>query len=138
MLTEKVDNERMLRQAESYYIDSNMLQNRPKFVSYIFSQNALAFPSLISPLKVKKSPLAIFTVSPAVAATVQDVKPVLGMAFDNEKAVAPDLAIIPVTPDISEKVAAPSHPVLPDPHEEEWLSSSQQDPDNEKHSLLDF
>ncbi len=46
----------MLRQAESYYIDSNMLQNLPKFVSYIFSQNALAFPSLISPLKVKKSP----------------------------------------------------------------------------------
>lgn len=54
VLTEKVDNERMLRQAESYYIDSNMLQNLPKFVSYIFSQNALAFPSLISPLKVKK------------------------------------------------------------------------------------
>lgn len=54
VLTEKVDNERMLRQAESYYIDSNMLQNLPKFVSYIFSANALAFPSLISPLKVKK------------------------------------------------------------------------------------
>lgn len=138
VLTEKVDNERMLRQAESYYIDSNMLQNLPKFVSYIFSQNTLAFPSLISPLKVKKSPLEIFTVSPEISATVQDVKPVLNMEFDKEKAVAPHPEIIQESAVISEKLSAPSQPVIPDPHEEEWLSSSQHDPDDEKHSLLDF
>lgn len=138
VLTEKVDNERMLRQAESYYIDSNMLQNLPKFVSYIFSQNTLAFPSLISPLKVKKSPLEIFTVSPEIAATVQDVKPVLSMAFDKEKAVAPHPGIIQESAVISEQLSAPPQPVIPDPHEEEWLSSSQHNPDDEKHSLLDF
>lgn len=138
VLTEKVDNERMLRQAESYYIDSNMLQNLSKFVSYIFSQNTLAFPSLISPLKVKKSPLEIFTVSPEISATVQDVKPVLNMEFDKEKAVAPHPEIIQESAVISEKLSAPSQPVIPDPHEEEWLSSPQHDPDDEKHSLLDF
>ncbi|WP_437749955.1 type IV secretory system conjugative DNA transfer family protein (plasmid) [Enterobacter mori] len=138
VLTEKVDNERMLRQAESYYIDSNMLQNLPKFVSYIFSQNTLAFPSLISPLKVKKSPLEIFTVSPEIAATVQDVKPVLSMEFDKEKAVAPHPGIIQESTVVSEKPSAPSQPVIPDPHEEEWLSSAQHNPDDEIHSLLDL
>ncbi|MCV5605070.1 MFS transporter, partial [Escherichia coli] len=79
----------MLRQAESYYIDSNMLQNLPKFVSYIFSQNALAFPSLISPLKVKKAPLELFTLPPVAVATVAEVKPVLDLDFDKTAPAVP-------------------------------------------------
>lgn len=138
VLTEKVDNERMLRQAESYYIDSNMLQNLPKFVSYIFSQNALAFPSLISPLKVKKAPLEIFTISPEIADSVPSVK----RPFYFENRVSPPG--VPLPQENSGVQAKPEKPVSKspphsvEPHEEEWLSSSQPTQDEEKRSLLDW
>lgn len=138
VLTEKVDNERMLRQAESYYIDSNMLQNLPKFVSYIFSQNALAFPSLISPLKVKKAPLELFTLPPVAVATVAEVKPVLDLDFDKTAPAVPAPDIIPVSATTTKKPSAtpiPTPPVQPD---EEWLMASQPAPNDEIHSLLDL
>lgn len=144
VLTEKIDNERMIRQAESYYIDSNMLQNLPKFVSYIFSANALAFPSLISPLKVKKQPLEIFTVPPDVAATAPDVKQVLDFDFDTEEKPPVPQEAIPLeiaasAGDESPKPAKQEKAIqLPDPQEEEWAFTPQPDPEEEKTSLLDF
>lgn len=144
VLTEKVDDERMIRQAESYYIDSNMLQNLPKFVSYIFSANALAFPSLISPLKVKKQPLEIFTVAPAVAAAIPEVKQVLDFDFDKEEKPAAEPETVPAEILTAVEVELPvagkpekASPVI-DPQEEEWAFSSPPEPEEEKSSLLDF
>lgn len=51
VLTEVIDDERTIRQAERFYIDSNMLLNLPPFVSYIFTATELPRASLISPLK---------------------------------------------------------------------------------------
>lgn len=62
MLTEIVDDKRSIRQAERYYIDNNMLLNLPPFVSYIFTTGNLPAASLISPVRVKKQPLEIFSV----------------------------------------------------------------------------
>ncbi|MGP6457442.1 type IV secretion system DNA-binding domain-containing protein [Enterobacter ludwigii] len=138
VLTEKVDNERMLRQAESYYIDSNMLQNLPKFVSYIFSQNTLAFPSLISPLKVKKSPLEIFTISQELAESAPELKKAYAFDDDDDTAVSPPplIAETPVNSPPKSQTVKPA--AIPDPQEEEWASSSREQQDDEKHSLLDF
>lgn len=59
VLTETIDDERTIRQAERYFIDSNMLLNLPPFVSYIFTATDLPRASLISPIKVKKQALVI-------------------------------------------------------------------------------
>ncbi|WP_299139105.1 type IV secretory system conjugative DNA transfer family protein [uncultured Vibrio sp.] len=59
-LSEIVDTKRTLRQAERYFVDTNMLLNLPPFVSYIFTATDVPKPSLISPIKVKKSNLKIF------------------------------------------------------------------------------
>ncbi|HBU6276034.1 TPA: TraM recognition domain-containing protein [Klebsiella pneumoniae] len=64
VLTEVIDDERTIRQAERFYIDSNMLLNLPPFVSYIFTATELPRASLISPLKVKKQPLQVYDVTP--------------------------------------------------------------------------
>ncbi|TKF94291.1 hypothetical protein FCV67_24715, partial [Vibrio sp. F13] len=48
------------RQAERYFVDTNMLLNLPPFVSYIFTATDVPKPSLISPIKVQKSNLDIF------------------------------------------------------------------------------
>ncbi len=56
-LNEVVEGNRMIRQAERQYVDTNMLQNLPDFVSYIFTSKDIPKPSLISPIKVKKQPL---------------------------------------------------------------------------------
>jgi hypothetical protein len=144
VLTEKIDDERRISQAESYYIDSNMLQNLPKFVSYIFSANELAFPSLISPLKVKKQPLEIFTVAPALAAAAPDVKQVLDFDFDKENTPAAAQGIlspeIAISTDNELAELAKQEKTLPviTPHEEEWVFSTPSEPDEEKTSLLDF
>ncbi|KAB8306701.1 MFS transporter [Erwinia endophytica] len=126
VLTEKIDNERTIRQAESYYIDSNMLQNLPKFVSYIFSANALAFPSLISPLKVKKQPLEIFTIPPALIGSVPEVKQVLD--FDDAPVKSQELPQKDILIHESHK-QEPTH-AGPD--------KKDSDDDQETFSLLDF
>ncbi|HFR6596196.1 TPA: type IV secretory system conjugative DNA transfer family protein, partial [Shigella sonnei] len=40
-LTEKVDTDRMIRQAESYYVDSNMFLNLPERVGFVFTSKDL-------------------------------------------------------------------------------------------------
>lgn len=85
VLTETIDNERTIRQAERYYIDTNMLQNLPDFVSFIFTTKDLPRASLISPLKVKKQALTVFSVSPEQANIIPQVKKALD--FDDKIAV---------------------------------------------------
>lgn len=63
-LIEVIDDERMIRQAERFYVDSNMLLSLPDFVSYIFTTKSLPRAALISKLKVKKQQLEIFSVNP--------------------------------------------------------------------------
>lgn len=53
-LTEKIDTDRMIRQAERYYIDSNMLLNLPKFVGFVFTQNDLAKATKLFHIPAKK------------------------------------------------------------------------------------
>ncbi|WP_337049921.1 type IV secretory system conjugative DNA transfer family protein [Serratia fonticola] len=139
VLTETIDDERTIRQADRFYIDTNMLQNLPPFVSYIFTATDLPRASLISPLKVKKQPLEIFTLAPAVAAAVQDVKQALD--FDEDEIVTPEhpelidenkqpLAVTDVTADEGEIAPSLTEPEKPTPAEE---------PEEEKPlSLLDF
>lgn len=52
MLTETIDSERTIRQAERYFIDSNMILNLHDFVSFIFTTKTLPSASLISPIKI--------------------------------------------------------------------------------------
>lgn len=77
VLAETIDNERMIRQAERYYIDTNMLQNLPDFVSFIFTTKTLPRASLISPIKVKKQPLSIFSIAPEKALAAPQLKKTL-------------------------------------------------------------
>ena len=60
VLTEEVSHDRSIRQAERFYVDTNMLLNLPPFVSFIFTAKDLTAASLISPVKVKKRPLVIY------------------------------------------------------------------------------
>lgn len=64
VLTESIDDERTIRQAERFFIDANMLLNLPPFVSFIFTATDLPRAALISPIKVKKAPLIIYSVTP--------------------------------------------------------------------------
>ncbi|MFA0098496.1 hypothetical protein AB4406_25915, partial [Vibrio splendidus] len=57
---ETVEGRRNIRLAERYFVDTNMLLNLPPFVSYIFTATEVPKPSLISPIKVKKSTLENF------------------------------------------------------------------------------
>ncbi|EPF2604483.1 TPA: type IV secretory system conjugative DNA transfer family protein [Yersinia enterocolitica] len=82
MLTETIDSERTIRQAERFFIDSNMILNLPDFVSFIFTTKALPSASLISPIKVRKHRLKIFSVSPDIAASAAPAK--IALDFDEE------------------------------------------------------
>ncbi len=53
-LTEKMETDRMIRQAERYYIDSNMLLNLPKFVGFVFTWNDLAKATKLFHIPAKK------------------------------------------------------------------------------------
>lgn len=53
-LTEKMETDRMIRQAERYYIDSNMLLNLPKFVGFVFTSNDLAKATKLFHIPTKK------------------------------------------------------------------------------------
>ncbi|WP_054177457.1 type IV secretory system conjugative DNA transfer family protein [Citrobacter sp. CtB7.12] len=53
-LTETVETDRMIRQAERYFIDSNMLLNLPPFVGFVFTQNELARATKMSHIRVQK------------------------------------------------------------------------------------
>lgn len=63
VLTESLSDDRSVRLAERYLVDTNMLQSLPPFVSYIFTPNEPPKPSMISPIKVKKEELVFHVVS---------------------------------------------------------------------------
>ncbi|ENJ0754033.1 MFS transporter, partial [Salmonella enterica] len=104
-----------------------------------------AFPSLISPLKVKKQPLEIFTIAPSIAAEAPEIKQVLDFDFDKEEKLLTSPPP-PIKQEIdtaaSEKSQVSTKPEkiiqIPDPQEEEWAFNSQPEPEEEKNSLLDF
>lgn len=90
MLTETIDSERTIRQAERFFIDSNMILNLPDFVSFIFTTKTLPSASLISPIKVRKLKLKFFSVSPDIAAAAAPVKIALDFSEDDKPAI-PDV-----------------------------------------------
>ena len=90
MLTETIDSERTIRQAERFFIDSNMILNLPEFVSFIFTTKTLPSASLISPIKVRKRQLKIFSVSPDITAAAAQVKIALDFSEDDKPAM-PDV-----------------------------------------------
>jgi len=87
VLTEAIDDERTIRQAERFSTDSNMILNLPYFVSFIFTTKTLPAASLISPIRVKKRELEICAVSPAIAATAATVNITLDFS---EEETSPD------------------------------------------------
>ncbi|EDL52173.1 TriK protein [Vibrio mediterranei AK1] len=60
-LSEIVEGKRNIKQAERHLVDTNMWLNLPDFVSYIFTTDSVPRPSLISPIKVEKQTLEIYT-----------------------------------------------------------------------------
>ena len=119
LLTETIDKERTIRQAERFFIDSNMVLNLPDFVSFIFTTQTLPSASLISPIKVQKRELEIYSVSPDISASAAPIK--IALDFDEEEelptitATRPDLFV-----------------------EEESKSAKPRSDDDETPSLLNF
>lgn len=122
MLTETIDSERTIRQAERFFIDSNMILNLPDFVSFIFTTKTLPSASLISPIKVRKRQLKIFSASPDIAAAAAPVKIMLDFGEDDK----------PAMPDVMT-----THPALFFDESEVKPAKSQSD-DEEHFSPLDF
>ncbi|WP_316546301.1 type IV secretory system conjugative DNA transfer family protein [Klebsiella oxytoca] len=83
VLTETIDGERTIRQAERFFIDSNMILNLPDFVSFIFTTRTLPSASLISPIKVQKHELEIYSVSPDISASAAPAK--IALDFNEEE-----------------------------------------------------
>lgn len=119
MLTETIDSERTIRQAERFFIDSNMIQNLPDFVSFIFTTTNLPSASLISPIKVRKRQLKISSVTPDIAAAAAPVKIMLDFGEDDKPAMPDVMTTHPALffDEIEVK------PVKPKPDDEEHLSS---------------
>ncbi len=88
VLTESIDSERTIRQAERFFIDSNMILNLPDFVSFIFTTKTLPTASLISPIKVNKRELKIHSVSPAIAASATKVKSALDFSDEDNSPIS--------------------------------------------------
>ncbi|WP_373853137.1 type IV secretion system DNA-binding domain-containing protein [Klebsiella variicola subsp. variicola] len=118
MLTETIDSERTIRQAERFFIDSNMILNLPDFVSFIFTTKTLPSASLISPIKVRKHWLKIFSVSPDITAAAAPVKIALDFSEDDKPAM-PD--VMTTHPDLFfDEIEV--KPLKPKPDDEEHLS----------------
>ncbi|EKK3318884.1 type IV secretion system DNA-binding domain-containing protein [Salmonella enterica] len=60
-LTEKVDTDRMIRQAESYYIDSNMFLNLPEKVGFVFTSTELPRATKMFQVQVKKENIELLS-----------------------------------------------------------------------------
>ncbi|MEI7381646.1 type IV secretion system DNA-binding domain-containing protein [Pectobacterium versatile] len=119
VLTETIDGERTIRQAERFFIDSNMILNLPDFVSFIFTTRTLPSASLISPIKVQKRELEIYSVSPDISASAASIK--IALDFDEEE----ELPTVTATrPDLF--------------FEEESKSAKPRSDDDETPSLLNF
>ena len=101
VLTETIDSERTIRQAERFFTDSNMILNLPDFVSFIFTTKTLPSASLISPIRVKKRELEICAVSPAIAATAATVNVTLDFSEEETSSVSVSMPDITTTrPDL--------------------------------------
>lgn len=124
VLTETIDSERTIRQAERFLIDSNMILNLPDFVSFIFTSRTLPSASLISPIKVQKRELEICSVSPDIAASAAPAK--IALDFDEEGA----------TPASTPNVTATRPDLFFEGEGESTKPRS--DDDDETPSLLDF
>ncbi|MEE3664754.1 type IV secretory system conjugative DNA transfer family protein [Brenneria sp. g21c3] len=123
VLTETIDGERTIRQAERFFIDSNMILNLPDFVSFIFTTRTLPSASLISPIKVQKRKLEICSVSPDIAASATPAR--VALDFDEEEATPASTPNVTVTrPDLF--------------FEGERESTKPKFDDDETPSLLDF
>ncbi|MCY9850401.1 type IV secretory system conjugative DNA transfer family protein [Pectobacterium jejuense] len=123
VLAETIDGERTIRQAERFFIDSNMILNLPDFVSFIFTTRTLPSASLISPIKVQKRELEIYSVSPDIAASAAPAK--IALDFDEEGA----------TPTSTPNVAATRPDLF---FEGERESTKPRSDDDETPSLLNF
>ncbi|MBQ4773568.1 type IV secretion system DNA-binding domain-containing protein [Pectobacterium versatile] len=95
VLTETIDSERTIRQAERFFIDSNMILNLPDFVSFIFTTRTLPSASLISPIKVQKREQEIYSVSLDIAASAAPVK--IALDFDEEEEPATSMPTVTAT-----------------------------------------
>jgi len=62
VFVEEMSDDRTIRQAERYFIDSNMLLNLPEFVCFVYTKD-LPKPSLISPIPTTKKELIIHSVT---------------------------------------------------------------------------
>lgn len=60
-LTEKVDTDRMIRQAEIYYVDSNMFLNLPEKVGFVFTSTDLPRATNMFQVKVKKENIELLS-----------------------------------------------------------------------------
>ncbi|HCH8501010.1 TPA: type IV secretion system DNA-binding domain-containing protein [Salmonella enterica] len=60
-LTEKVQTDRMIRQAESYYVDSNMFLNLPEKVGFVFTSTELPRSTKMFQVKVKKENIELLS-----------------------------------------------------------------------------
>ncbi|MCI8180056.1 type IV secretory system conjugative DNA transfer family protein [Klebsiella pneumoniae] len=118
MLTETIDSERTIRQAERFFIDSNMILNLPDFVSFIFTTKTLPSASLISPIKVRKRRLKTFSVSPDIAAAAAPVKIALDFGDDDKPTALDEMTSYPALFFDENEVK----PAKPQPDEEEHLS----------------
>ena len=118
MLTETIDSERTIRQAERFFIDSNMILNLPDFVSFIFTTKKLPSASLISPIKVRKRRLKTFSVSPDIAAAAAPVKIALDFGDDDKPTALDEMTSHPALFFDENEVK----PAKPQPDEEEHLS----------------
>lgn len=102
-LVEVIDDERMIRQAERFYVDSNMLLSLPDFVSYIFTTKSLPQAALISKLKVEKQPLEVYCVNPASPVEIKkplDFTDVPAAASSPISDESPETkSVIPATPE---------------------------------------
>ncbi|WP_210532037.1 type IV secretory system conjugative DNA transfer family protein [Pantoea ananatis] len=77
MMVERIEGTRTIRQAERYYIDTNMLQNLPDGVSFIFTSKSLARASMIAPILVEKKELVIYE---SQCAEQSEIKQVIAFA----------------------------------------------------------
>ncbi|HFF9832972.1 DUF87 domain-containing protein [Serratia marcescens] len=60
-LTETVETDRMIRQAETYYVDSNMFLNLPERVGFVFTSNELPKATKMSHIRVKKKNIPLLS-----------------------------------------------------------------------------
>ena len=60
-LTEKVDTDRMIRQAESYYVDSNMFLNLPERVGFVFTLKDLPKATKMSHIPANKETIELLS-----------------------------------------------------------------------------